>query len=185
MDARGNIVVAGFDSVMLRHAERELSGLSDHGDPLEGGGRSIIAIVLAASAVEAHVGHWAAVFQDRAQISPKDRQRWRRLGLPEIIKDILSKHAEISDPGTLAWYPGLCALHKVRTHITHYFPEWAPPGTFPKQLHGLVTGRLIQPGGDESMHWTSRLYIPAVARQLVIYARDTIGGFDRSIGWAA
>jgi hypothetical protein len=185
MDAKGNIIIAGFESVMLQHAERELTGLSTDTSPVEGGGRSIIAIVLAASAVEAHIGQWAAIFEDRAQVSTSERQRWRGLGLPDTIKDILSSHAQVAEPGTLPWYPKLCALHKVRTHITHYFPEWAPPGTWPQQLHGLITGRLIQPSGDDSMHWTSRLYTPAVARQLVGYAHEAIEGFNQCIGWVA
>lgn len=176
----GDYLVAGFERAMLEYARKAVAPEADRLSPHDGGSRAIAAIVVAAAAVEAYLGTWAAF--EWPVITDDERRRWRGLGLPDLVKDILRTRTGI-EVGALSWYPGLVALHKARTHITHYFPEWQPLGAWPPELLGLVSGRLIRPSGDDTMHWTSRLYTPEVARDLVEYGARAMDGLRDSGVW--
>jgi hypothetical protein len=178
---RGDTIIAGFELVMIEYARNTVAPETDRLDSRMGGSRAIAAIVLAAAAVEAYLGHWAAF--ELPAITEDERRHWRGLGLPDLVKDILRTRFGIADAGGLSWFPGLTALHKVRTCITHYFPDWRPRGTWPPEIKGLVTGRLIKPSGDDTMDWTSRLYTPEVARDLVEYAARAMDGLREAGVW--
>lgn len=55
---------------------------------------------------------------------------------------------------------------------------------WPERLEPYVRNGSIRPAGDDSMDWTSRLFVPSVADQAVECARESMGQFV-AIAWRA
>lgn len=171
------IFIAGFEEILLAEAETAATAASVADRPNLAGAKAMTAILLSVAAVEALVGTWSALFRNDYGIDQDTLGRWRRIGIPDIIKDILGRRHPPILVKEVKWFNGLCAITTLRNHVAHYSPEFRAPGTWPEEIAGIVTSRLLRPEGDESMDWTSRLLVGSVALQVVVYARTARDGF--------
>ena len=77
------IFIEGINRLLLQFAERSARRADDVADvPWEHGGHSVTAIILAAAAVEAHVGEWIAKHAEAAGISATISGDWAPKQLP-------------------------------------------------------------------------------------------------------
>ena len=178
-----SIFIEGIDQLLLDFAERsskESAGAS--GTTWDHGGASTTAIILAAAAVEAHVGEWLAGSGEAAGISPAQRLEWTesQSSVANIMKRIFK---EIGAPaaGDLRWFNGLKALATLRNHVVHYYPMHREPGTWPKKLGPFIDNGTLNPAGADTMDWTSRLFVASVAEQALELAKSAISGFQEVV----
>lgn len=179
------LFIAGFERVLLDEAAASARAAASAATPAGQGAKSIACVLLAVAAVEAAVYTWAAQHAARYQFDATAIAEWRRMGVHLVIKQIFGRFRPPVSVASLGWYNGLCCAVELRNHIAHYFPEARRPGTWPDSLKGCVTGKSFVPGGDDTMDWTSRLYVPAVAEQVATVARDAIAGFESHVRNAA
>ena len=138
---------------------------------------SIAAIVASAAAVEATVGEYLALPPNQAFFAG-ELDEWRR-SLPrpyEIIKAIIKRHSG-KEVGAMPWYDRMRCLFELRNHVVHYYPRIRQVGTFPEDLEPCIRKHIVEPAGDASMDWTSRLLVPEVASQAASIAQEAIHGF--------
>ena len=181
-----SIFIEGIDRLLLDFAEqsaKESAGVAD--TPWEHGGRSVTAIILAAAAVEAHVGEWLAEHGEAEGISKAKRDEWASstLSVADIIKQIF-REMDRPTVGSVPWFDELKALSTLRNHVVHYYPMHREPGTWPEKLAPYIVNGTLLPGGDDGMDWTSRLLVSSVARQALKLAESAIKGFDGVIAGA-
>jgi hypothetical protein len=174
------IFIEGIDRLLLDFSGRRVAAAREvTDDPWVHGGESATAIVLAAAAVEAHVGEWLAEHGKAAGIAADTSEAWidKHLSVANIVKNIF-KHLDGPSVGNLRWYDGLRALCELRNHVVHYYPKRRKPGKWPKRLRPIIKNHTLEPAGDESMDWTSRLLVASVAEQALCLATEGIRGFD-------
>jgi hypothetical protein len=138
-------------------------------------------MVLAAAAVEAHVGEWLAL-EDHRKLLETEIEEWKKSlpRPPQIIKTIVSKTSGTTI-GSLPWFDRLQGLFELRNHAVHYYPERRPLGQFPEKLEDYIRRRVITPVGTDDMDWTSRLLVSSVAEQALCIAFEAIRGFDTEV----
>jgi hypothetical protein len=142
-------------------------------------GHSIEAVILAAAAFEAHLGEFLGAPGFRRKFA-EDLEAWRkRPPRPtEALKTIL-KGLGVADISGLEWYQELTCLFELRNHVAHYYPEPRPAGSFPEKIQANCIGKnILSPVGDNTMDWTSRLFVPAIARRAADIALSAIREFD-------
>ena len=184
MSEGGELFVVGLENVILEQAREAARLATMASTPREAGGKSIAAITLAVAAIEAQLGTWAAIFREDYSIDAATLQRWRTRGPQDITKDILSRLDPPVQTGNLDWYRALCAIVEIRNHAAHYFPEFRQPGTWPPRIRPYVANGTITPVGDDTMDWTSRLFVGSVANQCVEHARKVMCEFQAT-AWRA
>ena len=161
---------------MLGHA---VSAAGASQDAWHQTGHSIVAVILAGAAFEAHLGEFLSAPGFRRMFAT-ELEDWRdRPPRPhEVLKTIL-KRLGVADVSLLKWYQELRCLFELRNHIAHYYPEPRAVGTFPPKLEAnCIQKKIIEPAGDASMDWTSRLFIAPVATQAAGIALSAIREFD-------
>jgi len=182
---RGPLFVAGIDRLLTEQAEKAAARAGRSQKPWTHGGHAITAIILAAAGVEAHVGEWLARPPNRGRFTPDELADFRRQPANEVIKGIIKMRTPTFDFNTPVWYRDLVALHQLRNHVVHYYPEKMETGTFPQGLVPHV-GRntTFRPIGNESHDWTSRLIVRSVALKAVKVAKEAQAQFDAAVaGW--
>lgn len=142
------------------------------------GGHSLSAIILAVASVEATVGEWFAIAKGRGELPgelaeygelPRDR-------ITDTMKDaILASTGH--NTGEMVWFDRLRCLFELRNQLVHYHPQPRKRGQFPQPLDDCIRKKMISPGGDETMDWTSRLLLPGVAGQACDIAREARNRF--------
>jgi len=174
--------VSGIDRLLLDFASRAVSAARRATEPWDHGGDSITAIILSAAAVEAHVGEWVAVPENKKRLEETEIKRWKEERWPvyEIVKGVLSR-LNRPNTGHFQWYKRLRALCELRNLAVHYYPEHRLVGTWPKAIEPYVHDHTIEPAGDDSMDWTSRILVSSVAEQAYCIACDAIRGFDDQV----
>ena len=142
-------------------------------------GHSMAAVILAAAAFEAHLGEFLGAPGFRRMFA-KELEAWRkRPPRPtEALKAIL-KGLGIADVTPLRWYQELRCLFELRNHVAHYYPEPRPVGSFPERIEATcIQKQILTLVGDNTMEWTSRLFVPSIATQASSIALSAIREFD-------
>jgi hypothetical protein len=142
-------------------------------------GHSMVAVILAAAAFEAHLGEFLGAPGFRRKFA-EDLAVWRkRPPRPhEALKTIL-KGLGVAGVSGLPWYQELRCLLELRNHVAHYYPEPRPVGSFPEKIEATcIRKKILSPVGDNTMDWTSRLFVPSVAEQAAGIALSAIQEFD-------
>lgn len=178
------IFVTGFETVLGSEAARAAIASAAETDPALQAGKVLSAILLSVAAIEAAVGVWSALFGPSYGVDDSVVKRWRGIGPTDVMKDILTRVSPLVPISDVPWFTSYCAIVALRNHVAHYFPEYRTPGDWPDGLKGYVTGKLLVPGGDSTMDWTSRLLIPSVAHQVVDHGRTILRGFV-ALTWKA
>jgi hypothetical protein len=184
MATRDPIFITGFETVLSSEAARAAIEAAAETNPSVQAGKVLSTILLSVAAIEATVGIWTAFYGSGYGVDDRTLREWRGTSAPLVMKDILSRLKPPVAVKDVSWYTGYCAIVVLRNHVAHYFPELRAPGTWPDELKGYITGRLLIPGGDDSMDWTSRLLIPSVANQVIAHGRAVIQGFVE-VAWKA
>jgi len=169
--------VAGINRLLVYFAGVAVGSAHSASEDWDVAGYSIVGIIVSAAAVEATVGEYLALPQNRSFFA-SDLEQWKQ-SMPrthEIIKSIVTKRSG-KKVGDLAWYDRMRCLFELRNKVVHYYPEFRLAGTFPAELEACISKKAIHPGGDDSMDWTSRLLVPAVAGQAALIAQQAIDGF--------
>ena len=173
--------VSGIDALLLHCAMHEVERSNAAEYRWDHAGHAISAIVLATAAVEAHIGEWLVKPAARTHFTAEESSRWRNASLPatKVCKTIVHKLHPAYDFSTAQWYFRLCGLYELRNSIVHYYPDHLPVGTWPDRLEPYVTCHVFDPGGDETMDWTSRMLLASVASQATEIAREAFHEFDQ------
>jgi len=171
------IFVSGFETVLGSEAARAAIAAAAEPNPAVQAGKVLSTILLSVAAIEAAVGVWTALFGPGYGIDEPVVKRWRGMGATDVMKDVLTRVSPSLPIAQVPWFPRYCAIVALRNHVAHYLPEYRHPGDWPEGLKGYVTGKLLIPGGDSTMDWTSRLLIPSVADQVVDHGRAILRGF--------
>jgi hypothetical protein len=110
---------------------------------------------------------------------------FRRRPANEVVKAIIRNRTPEATFDGNGWYRDLTALHELRNHVVHYYPEKMETGTFPDRLAPHVGAKAtFKPVGDETMDWTSRLIVKSVALKAVKVAAAATKAFDVAVkGW--
>jgi len=169
--------VAGINRLLLYASGlavgRAMSGTLDW----DIAGDSASAIVLSAAAIEATVGEVLAYPKNQALFATEIEEWSTSIPRPyQVIKTIIRKTSG-TDVGTLVWYDRMRCLFELRNLLVHYRPQIRPVGTFPDEITDCIRKHMLKPSGDDSMDWTSRLLVPAVAAQASSIAEAAIHGF--------
>lgn len=180
-DSKPSGFVSGLDRLLLDFSGRAIASARGSRVPWEHGGHSASAIILAAAAVEAHLGEWLARPENRKTFTSA-AQVWKKKRTPttEIARAIVKKVSK-KNAGSAKWYTRLKALFELRNLVVHYSPEHRPSGSWPSTLEPYVRNHTIEPVGGDSHDWTSRVLVSSVAEQAHCIACEAIRGFDRMV----
>jgi len=164
---------------MLGHA---VSAAAAAEDPWRQTGHSIVAVILAGAAFEAHLGEFLSAPGFRQMFS-QELEQWRdQPPRPyDVLKTIL-KRLGVVDLSVLTWYQELRCLFELRNHVAHYYPEPRPVGSFPEKIQtNCIQKKIVHPAGDDAMDWTSRLFVASVAARAADIALSAIQEFDKVV----
>jgi len=169
--------VTGINRLLVYFSGVAVAGAEGSGRDWMVAGYSVAAIVVSAAAIEATVGEFLAYPKNQTLFKVEIDEWSRTLPRPyEVVKTIVRKKAG-KDVGTLVWYDRMRCLFELRNLLVHYRPQARPVGTFPPELADCVRKHGLEPSGDDSMDWTSRVIVPDVAAQAAAIAQAAIDGF--------
>jgi len=169
--------VAGINRLLLYFSGLAVGRAQSGARDSDVAGDSIAAIVASAAAVEATVGEFLA-YPKNESFFAAEVEEWKK-GLPrphDVIKTIVRKKTS-RDVGALIWYDRMRCLFELRNVLVHYWPQIRAAGTFPDELADCIRKHALEPSGDDSMDWTSRVLVPDVAAQAASIAQAAIDGF--------